>query len=383
VSIPDSRAPLRLLHVITDLDTGGAEVMLARLLEKTDRDAFTHGVLSLTTVGPVGDAIRALGVPVAAVGLTRLPRPAALAALIARVRTTRPHVIQTWLPHANLLGGLAGRLVRSTGVIWSIHQGNPDPSRHPLSEYAARATARLSAWVPDRIVCCAEVSRRVHIARGYRESKIVLIPNGFDLDVFRPDSAARHGVRAELGIAGDALLVGHMTRFHPHKDIVTFLRAAARVPGVQVMICGEGMHADNPALAALIQETALAGRVHLLGRRVDVPRIYAALDVYCSSSYTEAFPLVVGEAMASGVPCVVTDAGDSALMVGDTGRVVPPRDPLALAAALDALLALGVDERARLGRAARAHIARHYALGEVTQRYQRLYCEVAAEHSAR
>jgi hypothetical protein len=104
VSIPDSRAPLRLLHVITDLDTGGAEVMLARLLEKTDRDAFTHGVLSLTTVGPVGDAIRALGVPVAAVGLTRLPRPAALAALIARVRTTRPHVIQTWLPHANLLG---------------------------------------------------------------------------------------------------------------------------------------------------------------------------------------------------------------------------------------------------------------------------------------
>ena len=140
--------------------------MLARLLEKTDRDAFTHSVLSLTTVGPVGDAIRALGVPVAAVRLTRLPRPA--------------------------------------------------------------------------------------------------------------------------------------------------------------------------ALAALIHETALAGRVHLLGPRADVPRIYAALDVYCPSSYTEAFPLVVGEAMASGVPCAVTDAGDSALMVGETGRVVPPRDLLALAAALDA-----------------------------------------------
>ena len=205
-----------------------------------------------------------------------------------------------------------------------------------------------------------------------------VIPNGFNLERFVPDPRARTEVREEIGVPHGTPLIGMVARFDPQKDHENFFKAAAllknHLPDVQYILCGTGVLPDNRAIQSWIDEGGLNGRCHLLGYRSDVPRIMAALDlVATSSSYGEAFPMVVGEAMACGVPCVVTDVGDSAHMVGDTGRRVPVRDPAALAGAWRDILNTDESSKRRLSEAARARIMKLYSLNSVTEQYESLY----------
>jgi glycosyltransferase involved in cell wall biosynthesis len=208
---------------------------------------------------------------------------------------------------------------------------------------------------------------------------MIVIPNGFDLDEFRPDASARREIRAELGIE-DAMLVGLVGRFDPHKDLRSFVSMAGTLTSsrddVRFLGCGAGISEDNEVLMGWIRDGGLEKRFHLLGPRSDMPRVMAALDVLVSSSVSEGFPNVVGEAMAAGVPCVVTDVGDSALIVGDSGRVVPPGDHEALARECLDLLEDGASRR-RLGGAARTRIAERFSLPEIASRYETLYEEMA------
>jgi glycosyltransferase involved in cell wall biosynthesis len=374
---------LKVWHVITGLQTGGAEVMLYRLLGKRDPGLDVE-VVSLTDVGPIGEKIRALGVPVRALGLhKRAPNPLLIARLARWMRRERPDVVQTWMHDADLLGGLAALAAVRLPMAWGIHQGEFDlaAAGQRRIQTVARVCGGLSKILPRRIVCCSETSRRVHAGLGYDEGRMVVIPNGFDLERFRPDPEARGALRNELGLGDDAPIIGAIGRDHPQKDHATFLRAAAllaeRRGDVHFVLCGEGLTRENTCLSAEIGP-GLAGRVHRLGRRDDIPRVAAGLDLFASSSaFGEAFPLVIGEAMAAGVPCAVTDVGDSARMVGETGRVVARRDPAALARAWEELLALAPEERARLGRAARARIEEQFALEAIVGRYEALYRELA------
>jgi glycosyltransferase involved in cell wall biosynthesis len=210
---------------------------------------------------------------------------------------------------------------------------------------------------------------------------MVLIPNGFDIDTFRPDPAARHDVRRELGLPPETPLIGLVARYDPAKDHRTFLRAAAWLhqiaPDVHFVLCGDDVDWHHPELATWIDRSGLRGACHLLGRRHDVQRLHASFDVATLTSLSEGFPNVVGEAMACGVPCVATDVGDAAWIVGETGRIVPPRDPQALADAWHALLTLPSQERQTLGLAARARIAEHFALPGVIDQYAALYHSMA------
>jgi glycosyltransferase involved in cell wall biosynthesis len=291
--------------------------------------------------------------------------------------------------HGNLMGGLAARAASTAPVLWSLRQSNLDPVLARRGTMAVlRLGARFSRWLPDRILCVSESARRVHAELGYDETRMVVIPNGFDLDVFRPDPAARRALRAELGIDAEAVLIGLAARFDPQKDIGTFLAAAARVAAtraeVRFLLCGEGMDAANPALAQLIADAGVGARVHLLGRRTDMPRITSALDIAVSSSaYGEGFSNALGEALASAVPAVATDVGDARQIVGEEGRIVPIRDPVALAAAIAELIALGAEGRARLGQEGRARMARDYALDAIARRYRAIYDEVLAGRRSR
>lgn len=377
---------MRILHVITGLNLGGAEVMLARLLRASAHEGATREVISLTSLGVIADRLRPLGVPVHAVGMGRLPDPAALARLAALARRFRPDVVQTWMYHADLLGGLAARLGTDARVVWGIHNNALDPAdTRRTTRWTARLCARLSRRVPDRIVCVSRAARDLHVALGYAAERCLVVPNGFDLDEFRPDAARRREARAELDLDEGAVAFGLVARVHPQKDHATFLRAAAllaaREPAARFVLCGAGT-APGDALARAVGAAGLTGRFRLLGAREDVPRLLCALDVACLSSTSEAFPLSLGEAMATGVPCVATDVGDCALLVGDAGRVVPARDPAALAAAWEELVRLGRDGRARLGAAARARIAARFGIGRAAEAYARLYrslCGGAAE----
>lgn len=382
---------MRVLHVITGpLLYGGAEVMLRRLVAAS-RPALSHEVVSLTTLGPVADELAALGVPVRALGMPRtrlrLPDPVRLARLVRLVREARPDVVQTWLYHADLLGGVAARLAGGARIFWGLHNSTLDPARtRRTTRWTMAVCARLSRLVPDGIVSVSASARDLHVAAGYDPRKFTVIPNGFDLAQLRPDPVARREVRAALGVGEGEVVIGMIARVDPQKDHASFIRAAAllapRRPEVRFLLCGEGATAENAALGGLLAGAGLRDRVLLLGRRGDVPRVVNALDLCTlSSAYGEAFPLSIGEAMACEVPCVVTDLGDCAHLVGDGGRVVPPRDAAALAGAWEQLVALGPAGRRGVGAAARARIAARFDLRRVAEAYEALYRSVGMSPS--
>lgn len=380
---------MKITHVIAGLSMGGAQMMLYKLLSHSDRTAFAAEVISLADVGPLDKKIRALGVPVRVLGMRPgVPNPLGLQRLARWLRQDPPHLVQTWMYHADLIGGLAAKLAGGIPVAWNIRHSNLDTQGNKRSTlWTIRACARLSQLLPTRIVCCSESSRQVHTALGYSPDEMLVIPNGFDLAAFRPDPAARSSVREELGISEETPLIGLVGRFNPQKDHGTFIRGAARLhadlPEIHFLLCGDDVTSENSELAEWLKASGIGDRCHLLGRREDIPRLTAALDIATTSSaYGEGFPNVIGEAMASGVPCVATAVGDSALIVDKAGRIVPPRDPRALAEAWRALIMLGPDGRARLGLAARHRVEKHFSLPGVVARYQSLYEELAPGNTA-
>jgi len=374
---------LKIVHVITGLSVGGAEMMLYRLLSHLDAGRFETEVISLTDRGPVADRITALGIPVRALGMKPVfPNPLRTLRLMKWLRDSQPDLIQTWMYHADLLGGIAGRLGTRAPVIWNVRNGPLDSrSAKKLTLLTVKFCALLSHWLPTRVICCSEAARSVHAARGYAVGKMVLISNGVDTEDFRPDHEARLAVRRELGISADAPLVGLAARFHPLKGHHLFALTAGqlrtRCPGVQFLLCGDGITWENQRLAGWIDSAAGREGFHLVGRSDRMPQITAAFDAAVSASAGESFPNTVGEAMSCGVPCVVTDVGDAALLVGDTGRVVRPGDPEAMARSLEEIVNMPPAQRARLGAAARERIEQQFSMKKMVDQYAALYAGLA------
>jgi len=375
---------MKILHVITDLDTGGAEMMLLKLLSHLDREKFAPRVVSLLRPGPVAEQIQKLGVQVSGLGLSRgMPRPGALFRLSRIIKDFQPDIVQTWMYHADLIGFLAAKLARAGKVIWNIRCSDMDLSDYrSLTRWTLAVNARLSRF-PACVITNSHHAKEYHLGLGFRPKRFEVIPNGFDLDAFRPDKSAKAEVRRELNIPEHAPIIGLAARFDPMKGHETFMEAAGLLvkerPDAHFVLCGLGVTKDNQALAEMARYAGLLENAHLLGPRRDMPRIMAALTVGgSSSSYGEGFSSVVGEAMACGTPCVVTDVGDSARIVADTGLVVAPRDPKALAHAWKQMLDMPGEERAALGRAARDRVRDHYSLEAVTRQYEELYGEVAS-----
>ena len=368
-----------IIHVITGLNTGGAEMMLFKVLERLDRQRFSPHVISLTSLGELAPRIAALGIPVEAVGMKPgIPNLLDFFRLVQILKRLNPDVVHTWMYHADLLGGLAARLAGVSAIGWCIRNSNLDKDKTRFSTRAVVGLcASISKWVPSCILSCSEKARQVHVACGYAAEKMVVVPNGFDLTRFKPDNDARLQIRAELGITDQTPLVGLIGRFDPQKNHAGFFEAAGvlhrHMPQVHFVLAGQGIDRDNAALMQAITQAGVLANTHLLGLRSDTPELMAALDVLASSSYGEAFPNVLGEAMACGVPCVVTDVGDSAYIVGDTGQVVASGDTTGLAAALEELLALPLSEKTVLGERARTRVAAHFEIGKVVQQYEDFY----------
>jgi glycosyltransferase involved in cell wall biosynthesis len=372
-------SPVRVVHLITSLESGGAQAMLHRLVARIDRGRFASVVVTLVDGGAVAERIRAEGVPVHGLGMRPgAPSPAGAARLVRLLRRERPAIVQTWLYHADLLGLLAARVAGAPPVLWNVRSSNMETARYGRSTaLTIRLCARLSAW-PQAVLVNSEAGRAFHARLGYRPREWVSLPNGIDTARFRPDEGARAAIRAELGLAPDAPLIGLLARFDPMKDHGTFFRAAGllarRRPDARFLLAGKGIDRDNPALARLAGEAGVADATLLLGERPETARLTAALDLATSSSaYGEGFSNTLGEAMACAVPCVATDVGDAALIVGDTGRIVPPGDPAALAGAWEGLLGLAPGGRRALGDRARARIEARYALGPIVRRYEEVY----------
>ena len=388
VALPRPEVPgrIRVLHLITGTGIGGAEMMLFKLLSQMDRDSFTNVVYSMLEPGPMAEAIQKLGIEVRTLGLKQGHLdPWALFRFAREVRAWRPHILQTWMYHADLLGGLVGRLLTGVPVVWNIRHGDLQTTDNtPMTLRVARLCSALSGWVPDRIACCAQHSRAIHVGLGYTASKIVVIPNGFDTDSYRPCSNAIRLCAERFGIPETSKLISLVARYHPQKDHQTFFAAAQifaqHYPDTVFALCGDGIESGHDEPIAMIHKAGLRDQILLLGRRPpqDIALLMSRSTVVTNSSSAEAFPNVVGEAMSCGAICVVTDVGDSAYIVGDTGIVVPPREPAALSAGWAKVFGMDASSRQLLQDAARLRIQTNFTIAAIAARYQNLYREVLA-----
>ena len=388
--IPGENA-LHVVHIISGLGQGGAETVLHRLVTAPGQQAV-HTVISLGDEGVFGVRLREAGVAVHALGMKDSPlaAPAALWRLYRLLRELRPDVVQTWMYHADLLGGVVARLAGLRALAWGIRNSGADLQHGSRSARAvAWLCARLSRWVPAVIIACADEAARRHREWGYDADRMLVIPNGYDMTAWRADAQVRMELRRDWGVAEGTPLIGSVARWNPLKDHENLLAAFAlslkRHPGLRCVLVGQGMDAGNAELVALLDQHGLSGQVLLLGRRDDVPRILAALDIYVLSSRAEGFPNVVAEAMATGLPCVVTDVGDAARIAGDCGWVVPPRNPQALSAAVDTAVALLASSEGRVEYMARARQGRErveqsFGLEVMRQRYQAVWTRLKTDY---
>jgi glycosyltransferase involved in cell wall biosynthesis len=375
---------IKIIYIVTDLPTGGAEVMLYQLLSKIDRTRFAPAVISLRDRGTLGDRIEALGIPVHALQITSgIPTPAALWRLLRLVRQLQPDILQGWMYHGNLAAQLASLACPGkVPVLWDIQCSLYSLAlEKKTTAMVIQACAQMSQR-PEKVVYVSQVSQAQHEALGYHKSKSCFIPNACDPAVFKPDAAARSALRSELGLPESTFLIGLVCRYHPMKDHANFLRAAALLaqshPEVHFVLAGKDVDHHNQTLIQLRQELGISPQTHFLGERRDTPRLTAAFDIAASASaYGEGWPLVLTEAMACGVPCVVTDVGDSGWLVGDTGLVVPPQRPEALAAAWRSLVEADRVDRQTLGIAARERVVANFSLAAIVSRYETLYEQAA------
>ncbi|MBD1920399.1 glycosyltransferase [Microcoleus sp. FACHB-831] len=376
----NSGQKISIVFIITGLSLGGAEMMLYKVLSRLDRKQFDPVVVSLKCKGTLGDRISDLSIPVYTIGMKPgVPTLSSTWRLVRTVRQLKPDLIQGWMYHGNLAGQLATiTATKPVPVIWNIrHSLNSLYSEKAGTIAVIKFLAKLSNY-PAQILYNSKTSAIHHEELGYKADKTKIIPNGFDTDLFAPSTAARSSLRTELGITDNEFIIGLMGRYHPQKDHANFLQAAAILlqtsPDIHFVLAGTAISRENTALQDVIETLGITEQIHLLGERDDMPRLTAALDIASSSScYGEAFPNVIGEAMSCGVPCVVTDVGDSAWIVGDTGRVVPARDPQALAHAWKDLIDRGAMDREMLGKQARARIIEYFSLGSVVAHYEALY----------
>lgn len=374
---------MRVVHVITGLSQGGAESALYRLLAALP-EPRDHTVVSLTDEGVFGERIIDLGIPVIVLGLKRGGTPSLISVVnLARVlHRLKADIVQTWMYHSDLMGGVAARFV-GLPVCWGIHHSNLSQENNKATTLrVVKINAVLSRWIPCRIISCSKRGIDAHKAIGY-SGGFINIPNGLDVTRFFPRPMARDSLRKRFGISQDSILIGHLGRPDPQKDHSNLLKAFDRVAAyrsdVFLLLAGKELVHGSEYLEGLLAHTntkKYANRIFALGQRDDVPELMAALDVYVSSSIGEAFPTVLVEAMACGTPCVVTDVGDSAEIVGPTGWVVKPGDSVALSNGILEALDESAVAHTQRGNLARQRIVDRYGIDKMVRAYNDVWSNV-------
>jgi glycosyltransferase involved in cell wall biosynthesis len=355
--------------------------MLHKLIGEFSKDgAFRHSVFALN--GENAFDFDSLGTPVTLANLTGLlGAPAEIQRLRRLASAEQPDVVHGWMYHANIVACLIAP--KRAPLIAGI--------RCTLAAKQEKILTRASIWLGPaligarngRVVYCSTQSREQHEAVGYPSKNSLVIPNGFDCERFKPDDQVRGRLLGELGLDPAVQLIGHAARYHPMKNHAGLIRAFSEVASkdrnAHLILAGREVAPDNSLLSSLINATGAGDRIHLLGERTDMHRLVPAFDAYISSSaWGEAFPNVLGEAMACGVPCIATDVGESAMIVADTGRIVAPGDDAALAQAMLELLRLPAAARKDLGRRARERIVQNFSLPHITAAYAGLYRSLAS-----
>jgi glycosyltransferase involved in cell wall biosynthesis len=378
---------IKVLHLITDLDTGGAERALCNLVTTHLAEEVEQVVVSLVKGGSFRPTLENAGITVYDLGLEYGHyHLSALMKLSQIIRRVRPDLLHCWMYHANLLGLLCARLLNPLPCIWGIRQSL---YRTQLEKLVTRIVIRLSSWLSnfsDGILFNSGVSMRQHRDYGYSSDQMLVIPNGIDTDKFQllPDS--KQEFLSKYQLETNCVLIGIVARYHILKDHRSFLEAAKRVIKatdklLRFVLVGNQMDGENRELVGMIRELDMEKYVIFLGECSDLPSIYSALDLLVSSSISEAFPNVIGEAMSCETVCIATDVGDCNRLV-PSDRLVEPSNPTELS---DVILRCINDETfdfRAVGRDARKVIQEGFSSSLITRQYFELYQELLEKKCA-
>jgi glycosyltransferase involved in cell wall biosynthesis len=372
---------IKIVHIITSLNVGGTEMMLYKLLPRMRKDRFENIVFTLKEKGSLSKDFESQNIRVYNVlGMGGIIRVSVLIKSINIFRQINPDLIQGWLAHGNLVAKIASIfLPNRLPTLWNIRYTALPKGETKRSILFIIKLLSILSFLPQKIVYNSKTGADDHIRMGYRSDKSSIIPNGFDTKLFSPSEKNRSCVRSELNISEEAILIGLIGRFDPLKDHSCFLKAGKKLLSNKrdtfFLLAGREVDWQNRHLKQFIEKLGMSEKVFLLGERRDVHRITAALDVATCSSLAEGFPNVIGEAMSCGLPCVVTDVGDSAWLVGDSGMVVPPRNHEALCEAWLKIIEMGSEKRRVLGEKARKRIEDHFSIQMIVKKYEQLYEE--------
>jgi glycosyltransferase involved in cell wall biosynthesis len=334
----------KIAFLIESLRCGGAQKQLVNLAKVLKKDDFDITVLYFYPGGFFESELKDSGVHL--ISLEKCGRWDLFFffwRLVHHLKLIQPDVLHGYLETANLLTVFLKPFLSSTQMVWGVRVSNIDLSHYDwLSRLLFPWECFLSHFA-DLIIVNSHAGRSYYLEHGFPSNKTVVIPNGIDTEHFKPDPKARQTVRSEWRIWEETILIGLVGRFDPMKDHSTFLKAAALLCQERQDVCfvcvGSGSEDYRQELQQLTEQLDISEKVIWAGSRADMPAVYNALDILCSSSaYGEGFANALGEAMACGVPCVVTDVGDSAWIVENTGVVVPPQNPEALVAGLSSLI---------------------------------------------
>ncbi len=372
---------MRVLHIISGLGDGGAEAILYRLC-KFDKET-NHSVISLMSEQKYGPMLREIGVDVYTLGNTnRKIKFSSLIKLYKLINQLKPDVVQTWMYHADFIGGVVARLVGIKNIVWGVHHTTLVRGKSkPLTVLIAKINAFLSHFVPKKIIYCAEMSRKTQESIGFKKNKGVVIPNGYDVDDYTPNERFGLKFRNEMKIPDNKFVIGHVGRYDPQKDQNTLIRAFAflkkRHFDFNAVVIGTNLDNKNEELLRLIKDNELTDCVSLLGRRSDIPSVMNGIDLFVlSSAFGEAFPNVLNEAMACGTPCIATDIGDSRSIIGDTGWITPIKDPLVIANAIIEAAEEKLSNKVswlRREKACRERIVENFSIQKMVKKYKEIW----------
>lgn len=369
---------MKIVHVISGLNVGGAERLLERLLLLNKSSVSM--VISLTDIGTIGSGLRANGIDVRCVSIHLNPF-SGIVRLWWILRQERPDVLQTWMYHADFLGGLIGWALSIKNIVWNIRCTEPPGPPWARTKLLAYLCAATSHVLPRKIICCSHSALTSHAQMGYKSSKLVVVPNGFDSSRFSLHKTLRSDSRAEYGILSTCYVIGFVGRFDPIKGHSMFVEASRYINEKArgqclFLMAGNGVDRSNERLMSLIEKNAPSAKFLLVGETLDIRSIFSCMDVFCLSSLSEGFPNVLGEAMLMELPCVSTNVGDAARLIGNCGRIIYPNDPKALATAVITMLQRSEIYRRRLGRLARKRIMRKFDIQRTLQEYLRVYNDI-------
>lgn len=332
-------SPLTVVHIITSLGNGGAEGALYRLIKGCRNNSTTHKVICLTEGGVYRKRLEEIGIVVESLNMPKGRLTIAGIRTLSRLLKATVNtgtVVQTWMYHADLIGGLVARLVGHKRIFWGIRNNHLDPSAR-MTMLVVKACATLSRWVPTRIIACSNSAVTHHIDLGYKDLFSVIY-NGYDVSSLFVIPNDSNPLRDELNLHAQ-FSIGMVARWDPIKDHETLFKALSlwsksTQVDFRLLLVGSDCDAENHSLRDMLQKYSLENKTHLLGQRSDIPAIMNSLDLHVLSSKSESFPNVIAEAMACGTRCLSTNVGDAADIIGDTGWLVEPESPDELAEGL-------------------------------------------------